>query len=116
MNDEIFARVKAFVAKHSLIAEEKLTSDAQLLDDLGIDGDDAFEFIEAFGEEFGMQDMNDFHFEAYFFPENYGSSMSFLYHLLFDRKGLQRAPITLRGLAESAEAKRWISPKARWML
>jgi len=116
MNDEIFARVKAFVAKHSRIAEEKFTPEAQLLDDLGIDGDDAFGLIEAFGEEFGMQDMNDFHFEAYFFPENYGCSMSFLYHLLFDRKEVQRTPITLRGLAESAEAKRWIPPKVRRML
>lgn len=116
MNDEIFARVRTFVAKHSLIAEENLTPEAQLLDDLGIDGDDAFELIEAFGEEFGMQDMNDFHFDAYFFPDNYGCSMRFLYHLLFDRKEVQRTPITLRGLAESAEAKRWISPKARWML
>lgn len=116
MNDEIFDRVKAFVAKHSLIAEEKRSPDAQLLDDLGIDGDDAFELIEAFGEEFGMQDRNDFNFKAYFFPENYGCSVSFLYHLLFDRKKLQRTPLTLRDLAESAEAKRWIPPKARQML
>lgn len=47
-------RVIAMVAEHRGLPVSKITPDKRLLDDLGMDGDDAVEFFEAFGERFGM--------------------------------------------------------------
>lgn len=125
MNDEIFARVKAFVAEHHRIAEKKFNPDTRLVEDLGIDGDDAVELIEAFCEEFEIEDMSDFNFSNYFGPEGcnpIGDIFGSLYCLLFDRSktlGTEEklratpVPVTLRDLAESAEAKRWIPPQGQ---
>ncbi len=118
MNDEIFARVKAFVAEHHRIAEKKFNPDTRLVEDLGIDGDDAVELIEAFCDEFEIQDMSDFNFSNYFGPEGcdlIGSLFGFLYDLLFDKEKLRSTstPITLHDLAESAEAKRWKPPQGQ---
>ena len=111
MNDIIFARVKTFVAKHAAIAQEKLKLDTRLLEDLGIDGADGVELIEAFCKAFEIKDMKYINISEYFYPEGDLLIWS-LYCLLFDRKKLRKTPITLRDLAESAEAKRWIPPKA----
>ncbi|MBI1926411.1 DUF1493 family protein [Candidatus Poribacteria bacterium] len=117
MNDTILARVKAFVAEHHRIAEKKFNPDTRLLEDLGIDGDDGVELIEAFCEEFEI-DPSTIHISEYFGPEGcdlIGSLFGFLYDLLFDKEKLRSTstPITLHDLAESAQAKRWIPPQGQ---
>jgi acyl carrier protein len=49
-------------------ARWKVTLDAELGDDLGIDGDDAAELLGAFAEEFKV-DLSAFDFDAHFGPE-----------------------------------------------
>ena len=111
MNDELYGRVKAFIVEQVVWASEKeLTPETGLLHDLGIDGDDAYELIEAFCEEFNIQNMSAFDFSTYFGPE-VGDLFILLYCLVFDRDKLLRIPITLRDLVKSAEAKRWIPPQ-----
>ena len=107
MNDEIFAQVKAFVAKFALVAEETLSPDTRLLHDLGIDGHDADELIVTFCERFKIQDMSHINLSEYFGPE-IGNPILFLYDLLFAREKFRKPSITLRDLARSAESKQWV--------
>jgi acyl carrier protein len=51
--DSIQAEVIEFVAGVAEVKPERVTLDARLLDDLGIDGDDAVEFFNAVHERFG---------------------------------------------------------------
>lgn len=119
---EIFARVKAFVAKQVCVSAEKLNPDTLLADDLGIAGDDGYELLEAFCEEFEIQNMSEIDHTEYFGTE--GCDLLIipyylvldLYYLVFDREKLREElghsgmPLTLRDLVKSAEAKRWIPP------
>ena len=118
MNNELYERVKTFIVEQVVWgSEEELTPDTRLLHDLGIDGDEGNELLEAFCEEFDIQNMSEIDLSAYFGPEG-GDLFIFLYYLVFDRDKFLRIPITLRDLVKSAEAKRWIppenEPKAGW--
>lgn len=63
MND-----LKEFVIKQSAVTDEEITSATSLADDLGISGDDAVEFIVAFGKAFNV-DISQFRISDYFKPE-----------------------------------------------
>lgn len=70
MNKEkvLSERFKKFVVKQSLVKEIEVTYFAELEEDLGITGDDAIEFIEAFEKEFKVN-TSDFNFHRYIKPE-----------------------------------------------
>ena len=111
MNDELYERVKILVVEHAIWAsEEELTPDTRILHDLGIDGDDGDELLEAFCEEFEIQNVSEIDLSAYFGPEGV-DPFTFLFCLVFKRDKFLRIPITLRDLVDSAEAKRWIPPQ-----
>lgn len=64
-----------FTAQHWRVRKNrKLTSDTRLAQDLGMDGDDAVEFFEKFGQEFGVDlyELNA-HWRQHFAPEGSGS-------------------------------------------
>ena len=70
MNDLIEERVYALVAEERGMSREKLAPGTTLNYDLGMEGDDAVEFFESFGKEFGagLQRLHeDWH--CYFSPE-----------------------------------------------
>ncbi len=120
INPELYARVKALVAKHACwVPEEELTPDTHLADDLGIAGDDGYELLVAFCEEFGIQNTSEIEPYEYFGPEAWNPFDVYvlLYHWVFDREKLNKPyhslkPLYLRDLVKSAEAKRWIPPEA----
>lgn len=68
MNHEIFNRIKRFTVDHAAVEEDDVTEDASLENDLGVYGDDAAEFIVAFGKEFNV-DVSNFMAAEYFSPE-----------------------------------------------
>ena len=121
MNDELYERVKAFIAEKTRVSPKKLakfTPDTQLSNDLGIDGDDGVELIAAFCEEFNIQNTSEIDLTKHFAPEgcNPFGIFVFLYYLMFDIEKLREEPngdipIMLRDLVKSAEAKRWIPPQ-----
>ena len=98
------------VAERMGVKEERLGPDTRLAEDVGMDGDDAGEFLDAFRDEFGV-DMAGFDFDLYFGGEGFFPPL-YLYWLLFDRRKLRSIPVTLADLAASAEAKKWIPPAA----
>lgn len=76
----------------------------QLARDLGMDGDDASEFLEAFSKQFAV-DMSAFRFDAFFGPEAGPNPFVFLAALLGWRRKLH--PITVADLAAAAAAHKW---------
>ncbi|MDB5151972.1 MAG: acyl carrier protein [Mucilaginibacter sp.] len=64
MNEEL----KAFVIKQSAVDDEEITPETQLANDLGVNGDDAIEFIIAYGKRFNV-DVSKFMAADYFGPE-----------------------------------------------
>ena len=120
INPELYARVKVLIGEHACwVSEEELTPDTHLADDLGIAGDDGYELLEAFCEEFGIQNTSEIEPYEYFGPEAWDPFYVYvlLYHWVFDREKLNEpyyslTPLYLRDLIKSAEAKRWIPPEA----
>lgn len=110
MDEEIFASVKAFTLEQARVSEKKLHADARLEENLGIDGDDADEFMEAFAEKFDV-DMTNFKVYDYFDPEGPFVIFYELYLWLFKgQKPKKLKQITLRDLVKAVEAKKWIPP------
>ena len=117
LNPELYARIKTLVVEQTgLATEEELTPETHLADDLGIAGDDGYELLEAFCEEFEIQNMEEIEPAEYFGTEGGPNPFEiyvFLYYLVFDREKQHYScsPLYLRDLVKSAEAGRWIPPE-----
>lgn len=68
MNDEVFNNLKSFVIKQSAVDDEEITRDTQIEDDLGVTGDDAVDFMIAYGKTFNV-DVSKFMAADYFGAE-----------------------------------------------
>jgi len=116
LNPELYARVKTFVAEFWSTSEEKLKPGTLLADDLGIAGDDGYELLEAFCEEFEIQNMCEINASEYFGTEgcNPFEIYVMLYYWVFEKEKFGNygsdTSLALRDLVKSAEAKRWIPP------
>lgn len=104
MSELNFEEIQSFISEFCVIEKEELTPEAKLYHDLGVTGDDAVEFMEAFIDKYDIDD-TDFYFDKYFRGE--GLSLVDLYYFLFERKKLKRLPITIQHLFEVAKAKKW---------
>ena len=112
MCEDMFKRVESFVSKFWLQEKSSLPENTRLQHDLGLDGTDAEEFMEAFSEEFDV-DMSEFEFDSHFGPEappNLTTLARYLYCRLVggDPSGLissELIPITLRDLVSAAKAR-----------
>ena len=103
--------VKQIISKEWSVKLENLSVETRLWHDLGMDGDDGWEFIEVFSKHFQI-DMSDFEFDLYFGPESGADPITLLYFLIFKSKRPKRVPITVKDLVNSAKYKRWIKPEA----
>lgn len=65
MNNEIFNKLKDFVIHQSAVNDEIITRQTEIESDLGVYGDDAVEFILAFGKAFNV-DVSNFMVSDYF--------------------------------------------------
>jgi hypothetical protein len=91
--------------------------DADLFEVFGIEGDDAFEFMEGFAAEFGV-DMSDYRW--YFHHSEEGQNFGGVFFRPLDRR-VQRIPITVHVLLEAIKTKQWpvrypehVLPRVRW--
>ena len=67
-NNEIFVKIKHFMLNNFAVYENKVNEEASLEKDLGIYGDEACDFLIAFGKEFHV-DVSKFMAADYFSPE-----------------------------------------------
>lgn len=93
-----FDKIEEFVKKERGKYRKPLTQKTTLEQDLKITGDDADEFIIAFGKEFNVN-ISKFDFGKYFNDEG---GMSVLFVLLGKRT--KKPPLTLGGLEKAVEA------------
>lgn len=85
---EFFNRVKQFTSKQQGLDEKDITEDACLEKDLGIYGDDATEYLIAFGKEFNV-DVSQFMAADYFSPEGLDFIDSFIKFFTGKKKNKQ---------------------------
>ncbi len=67
-DEDIFNRIVAFVERERWKKQLPLSRDTRLVEDLKIEGDDAYEFMEKFVTEFKV-DYSEFNYEQYFSKE-----------------------------------------------
>jgi hypothetical protein len=100
--DNLFHRLRALVQKFSGRRPDRLLLDADLRKDLGVDGDDAYQLLEAYMKEFSV-DMTRFEFKDHF--EGEGIRLRGLRWILGITKTYQ--PVTISRLVEAAKTGRW---------
>lgn len=109
--DTIWPRLLALVGElptkgvSCLVGSMEFTRATNLVSDLGLSGDDAFEFMEKYAEVFGVKH-GDYDSSSYFEPES-------LWLLPRLRKHQPKLPITLGMLESAARDGEWNSAKLR---
>ena len=105
--------MKGFLAERCGVAPGELTAGTTIFGDLGQDGADGCELIEAFGEKFGV-DLTGFDPSMHFGPEAAAFPPLFfiqLFRWLVLRDGPHKiagvVPITVCDLIDAAESKTW---------
>jgi acyl carrier protein len=113
MNPDIIDRVIQFVSERVGVNRERLTLETTLFGDLGIDGNDGRDLVNAFGSRFGV-DLSGFDPSKHFGPEAGCFPPTAIYQLVreyvFGDDAHELAgvvPISIRELVEAAETKRW---------
>ncbi len=101
-------RLIEFTAKMAAVKPARLSGSTRLFEDLGMDGDDGVEFLDAFGQEFGV-DMAACDPIDYFGPEAVWPP-SELILLLTDRMKLRHISLTLADLEGFAASGVWFKP------
>ncbi len=99
--------VKAFVREFWYEPKRGLSAETSLNDDLGMDGDDAIEFMQAFSQRFKV-DLTDFPYSKHFGPEAPATPLSVIESFVRRvRTGrwTDLTPLTLRELAEATERR-----------
>jgi len=97
-----------FTAKMAAVKPERLSGATRLFEDLGMDGDDGVEFLDAFGQEFGV-DMAACDPSDYFGPEA-TMLLDDLILLLTDGARLRHTSLTLADLEGIAASGIWFKP------
>jgi acyl carrier protein len=99
----LYEDIVEFVAKQVGVDRERLRPDTTL-QQLGLDGDDAAEFMTAFARRFGL-DLRGFNFRNHFGPEAAFNPVVWLGWKLIGRKTF--TPIHISDLVGAAETKGW---------
>lgn len=119
--EEIFEEIATLAVQLAGAKRDKLTPQTRLVGDLGLDGDPAVAFVQAFSERFAV-DMADFYWLRYFGDEGWNmlTSAMVLAAQAVSPRFRQRwraardeeREITFDHLVDVAEAKTWIHPSA----
>ena len=92
------------VADQTGVSPSRITASTRIGEDLGVDGDDASDLLEAFASHFHV-DLDRFEFSRHFGPEAGANPFCYLYCFFTGRGRL--APVTVGQLAEAAERGAW---------
>jgi len=94
-----------FVSSELRIGSDRLQPTTRLLHDLGVDGDDGSELIEAFGRRFAV-DLSAFEPARHFGAEGL-NVFAWLWGMIRGTPS-ELIPITLADLQASIESRRWV--------
>ncbi|HKU74613.1 MAG TPA: DUF1493 family protein [Pyrinomonadaceae bacterium] len=110
MNKELLDEVIAFVVEYWEEPKGRLFAETSINNDLGMDGDDGLEFMQAFSQRFAV-DLGTFPHEDYFGSEAAATPLSIIVAMIrwsTTGKWTKLSPLTLRDLAVAIENKRWV--------
>jgi acyl carrier protein len=117
----MLSEVIEFIAEQSGMKPDKLTASSRLLQDVGVDGDDAVEFFAEFEKRY-VADLAPLyaHWGRHFGPEGFGTPMSFLVMLLLLIVPIVLIPLGVSpmwsGGAELVGILIWFWPLRQWPL
>ena len=109
MNKELLEEVKDFVAEFWGEQRNSLSAETSINVDLGMDGDDAAEFMRAFSDHFCV-DLDDFPYDRHFGPEAAATTFSVIEAIILrveTGRWTSLVPLTLGELTDAAERRRW---------
>ena len=121
MTDARLPQIIEYVAEQTGIKPEKLTATTRLLQDAGVDGDDAVEFFIDFEKRYGT-DLSPLyaHWDRHFGPEGFGTPMSFLIMLVLLVAPIALIPFGVSPIwgwaVEVVGALIWLWPLRQWPL
>lgn len=104
-NRILFHEVCALITKHRGMIKKGISLSTTLRDDLGMEGDDAAEFIDEYFIQFNIDALN-FRFQDYFGDEGFN-----LLDLFSVFKKSTYRPITVEHLVRCAENGKWYVPE-----
>jgi hypothetical protein len=117
MDPGLETRVIKFIADFVGVDESKIGLQTTIGDGLGVDGDDAIEFLHSYAKTFEV-DLSEFRFLDHFLEEGvtFSELLQFPWQLIRIWRGedtnviLNKIPLHVQDLIEAAEKKRW-TPK-----
>ena len=98
----MFNKLKEFIVNQSAVDNEIITRSSEIEDDLGLYGDDAIDFIVAFGKEFNV-DLSKFMAKDYFSPEG-DFILPALLRFFTNKKAIKRKSLTVGHLEKAIVA------------
>jgi len=102
------AAIKRFIHEFTGVAEKRIVNNTSLQKDLGIEGDDADDFMQTYAQKFNV-DLESFKFTDYFSVEGGFNPISYLFVRIFNPAHLKKQTITLADLVNAARKGKWIS-------
>ena len=105
MEDDLENRIISLVAEERKEDPRKMTANTRLLEDLGMDGDDAVEFFEKYEVMFEV-DLTKIKWARHFGPEGFNPFVFFLPS--FWKSLREHCPVTIGDLVISARAGKWV--------
>lgn len=110
MNTELLNELIVFVAEYWEEPTSRLFAETSVNNDLGMDGDDGVEFMEAFSRRFAV-DLGRFPHDNYFGVEAAANPISMIASMVrwvTTGSSTKLSPLTLRQLAEAVENGSWV--------
>ncbi|MDH4226250.1 MAG: DUF1493 family protein [Deltaproteobacteria bacterium] len=108
MTDDIYEKCVNFLDDVLGIEKDKISPNTRINYDLGVDGDDGIELMDAFFERFSVQP-GDFSYAKYFGPEAGANLFSLIDSMLNIFHLRQReGAITVQDLVDAIREGRWI--------
>jgi len=104
-SDDIWLSILQFLFRKRGAYKIEFSRETELLSDLGIDGDDAVEFLEDFSKEFSV-DVSHLEFDKYFNQESL-DSVNLISSIFSKKKRKMFLPITLGMLEECSKKGQW---------
>ncbi len=108
-NEGIEEHIRQFTSNELRVKPEKLKAQTSL-QDLGVDGDDGIEFMQAFAQRFGVN-LADFESSFYFGAEGGCNPLILLVYLFFPASRPKFVPITVSDLLQAAQERKWRRPR-----
>ncbi len=109
LESDIESKLRDLIVEILGARDSEIRPEASLFHDLGADGLDGEEFMEAYAKHFQV-DMSDFEVSRHFGPEAGFNPFSYFYWRFFKPDVLRKIPITLAHLVDCARTRRWITP------